>query len=393
MNTEKLKSFLLIIKSIINEDLKTLNTIDNIDWNYVLSTAKKHNLIGVLAYAFSNSYFKNITDKKINLMLQKISVTSIMVNENQIYESNYIKQIFENNGIDNMHIKGIQTKYRYKQPILRTMGDIDILCKPEQQSLVRKAMSSIGYNDINEERKHDIYKKSQNLSVEIHRALISSNSEYYDYCSGVWQRAVLENGCKHCYKMTLEDEFIFNIIHLVDHFKSGGIGIKFILDIYIYDLLEELDIEYVYAELEKLNLLDFYKNLSLLSKVWFSKQTPTVSNKQKPVIDMLSEYILKNGVFGNLENQNAALITRDGRFGFLIKSIFPPYKEMCSMFTWLTGKPYLLLFAWCLRIFRGFKNRRAHVKKQFNTFINADSNIGKNLKDFYIKCGLKNNEP
>ena len=58
--------------------------------------------------------------------------------------------------------------------------------------------------------------------------------------------------------MSLEDEYIYNLIHLVEHFQNGGVGIRFVMDVYIYNRIETIDWEYIEAELAKLGLWEFF---------------------------------------------------------------------------------------------------------------------------------------
>ena len=199
-------------------------------------------------------------------------------------------------------------------------------------------------------RKNNTYYLRPHVCVEAHRQLVPSDSSFFPYCSGVWERAHLKEGTKYGYEMTTEDELVFNIIHLAIHFLEGGAGIRFILDVYVYNHLQ-IDFEYTRKELEKLVLMEFYQNVSDLAENWFGDGEAT------EISEKLSRFVLNNGTFGTRDN-SSALAVKDGRLQYLMRMCFPSYMEMTSIYSWLNGKKVLLPIAWLMRGFSVLKNKR-----------------------------------
>jgi hypothetical protein len=186
--------------------------------------------------------------------------------------------------------------------------------------------------------------------------------------------------------MRLEDEFIFNIIHMIEHFKEGGAGIKFIMDIYVYDRLD-MDRSYLEGELGKLGIFEFYRNISLLARYWFSDSLIEMDNDKKEFIERIGTFIISNGM-DKIHENSSDLAVSHGRLAFLLKICFPSYLDMCSMFTWLENKPWLLPFSWILRGVRSLKYRRGNVRLHFDSFKSGDADKGRELLKFYSECGL-----
>ena len=186
--------------------------------------------------------------------------------------------------------------------------------------------------------------------------------------------------------MTIEDEYIYNIAHLIQHFKLGGIGIRFIMDVYVYNRLCEIDHQYIDRELEKLGIKAFVDNLVLLADGWFGgKHFP---EEKKSTLNRLSKYIINGGTFGSNENASA-LQTSNGKLRYIINFCFPSYESMVSLYPWLEGKRYLLPFSWIHRGVKALIFRRRHVGSVKNVVKNADNNRSKQLKKFYSDCGLE----
>lgn len=338
----------------------------------LISLSQRHQVQTLLYLATNNV---NLRKKYLFAASQSIA---------QEYAVNEIATTFEEKGIDVMLIKGICTKFRYPNSTMRTMGDIDILVNASQSQKVHKTLLQLEYGGYEQGRKHDNYTKPPYVTLEVHRNLLGGQNEYYSYYSNVWQKAINYKDYKHVYVLPLEDEYIFNIIHLVSHLKNGGIGLRFVVDIYIYEQLN-MNREYIEQELKKLKLDKFYKNIKALAIYWFGdsdQQKEIICNEQ---IQQLGDFILDCGIFGKQSNKGN-LIAGNNRWKTFIKFCFPGYNSMKSMFPWLV--PVLLPFAWILRMVRALLYRRTNVKYVLDSTVQGNRDEGLALIDFYEKCGL-----
>lgn len=195
------------------------------------------------------------------------------------------------------------------------------------------------------------------------------------------------NNTPYIGRMTLEDEYIYTLIHLVEHFKRGGVGIRFLMDIYVYRHLKGINMDSIRQELVKLDLWEFYQNILYLAERWFGNdEQKTEVNAY--VIDALEEYIIQNGTFGSKENAAALSVEKYGKFGFLWGVLFPSLKEMQTMYSWLKRYPILQPIAWGMRGVRSFMYRRQNIHAQVDVYRNGNIETGKRLRDFYDSCGL-----
>lgn len=380
------KQLIEIIKCILNNESVCRTQVT--DWKSIISLAQKHKLINLLALSVDLYPQELKPDADICKYLKRELKIELSRNECQIYSANEMQRCFEEQKIYNLVLKGINTKKRYPESILRSMGDIDILYKYSQQQMIKNAMDALGYINFREGRKHDHYSMPPFVEVELHRELLAADAKYGSYYNDIWSRCHPKAECEYTYEMSLEDEFIYNFIHLIEHFEEGGIGIRFIIDIYVYNHLTNLDSNYVETELKNLGVSEFYKNIVLLSEYWFDTKKTTIDESKKKIIEKLELFILSNGLYGNDNNAKALAVEKGGRTKFILKACFPSYNEMCSMFVWLKKHPLLLPYAWMLRAIRSLLYRKNHVAKQFDTYKNADLNRGKELRSFYHECGL-----
>lgn len=333
---------------------------------------------------------------------------AVSKSDNQLFAADEMQSYFEQHGIYNCALKGINTKRRYPKPGLRPMSDLDVLYKPNQHNELVRALNQLGYTYENKGQKHDFFKRLPFIFVEAHRDLVAADSSYYEYYKDFWDKLVLKPNCKYTYEMKLEDEFIYCIVHAAEHMKLGGIGIRPVLDFAVYlssarglrhrfsggadaqsasegELEnrrdEEFNWEYFYDELDKLGLRTFYNKISAIAEKWFlSPQPSSLEEGGSAEPDrVLEDFVLESGLYGTEENANAAWV-KGNKEKFIASAIFPPYESMCSLFPWLRGKKILLPIAWIIKIIRAILFKRKNVKAQFSRYKNYDNNQYKKVE-------------
>ena len=271
----------------------------------------------------------------------------LLVNEGQMRQLSRIFHAFEENGIDYMPLKGSNMKALYPKPEMRSMGDADILIRLEQYDRIEPVMRSLGFEQ-KYESDHELVWRSPELEVELHKHLIPSyNRDLYAYFGDGWQMAVPVSGSR--WEMTPEDTFAFLFAHFAKHYRDGGIGSRYVLDLWVYLRAHpELDMERVMAALKELNLYKFYSNISQLMAVWFEGGQPDERT------EFLTEFIFASGSWGNMEQRVVAESVRNmqrtgGRLSYLWRMAFPGRKALQGKYPVLRKKPWLLPVVWLVR--------------------------------------------
>ena len=371
------KQLFQIIRYFINDEPMT----DIPDWPNVWSFAKKHSLEQFVALYMYKLPEELGPDNELRSVISTRYATLVAIHVNQKVTINSIHSLLETMKCNHLFMKGSVTKKRYDNPFYRSMGDIDFLYQESQHNFVKTALLENGFTDYREGRKNDFYYRKPYVCVEAHRQLVPTDSSYYAYCSHVWQRAHCTSGCKYCFEMSLEDELIFNIIHLAIHFLEGGAGIRFVLDVYVYNRYQ-MDTKYIERELTELDLLEFYNNISDLALYWFGE------GKKTEISCKIEKFVLNNGTFGMPEN-SVALAVREGRWRYLRRMIFPSFKEMSSLYPWLKERKYLLTIAWIIRGLRVHKTKKGTIRRQIIKTKQGDTRLGRDIYSFYKECGLR----
>ena len=293
--------------------------------------------------------------------LEKGSCNEVIANERQLKKYYQLLEAFENEKIDYMSLKGIRLKEMYPQTEMRSMGDIDILIQPEQYEKIEKILHSMDFEFVADSDHEYIWRTADNVTLELHKRLIPSyNKDYYAYFGDGWSKAKKVGDYK--YKMTSEDEYLYLFVHFSKHYRDGGIGIKHLADLWVYEKSVTLDIDYITAELEKLGLLKFYQNIKDVLSAWFEEGT------HNEVTEMISRVIIESGAYGQRERSILASNVRKkaanncpSRAKSLMVKLFLPYKNMCIKYPYLKKYPVLLPIAHIIRITDALLNKKNKI--------------------------------
>lgn len=278
--TNNQKDFILLVKSAItgekyelSEDFKLKSFID---------IARNQGLLAVLYYGALNCGIDANSKEMQALFISCCSYISR--NEAQNFEIKRLCNAFEDNEVDFLPLKGMRIRELYPKTEMRLMSDADILIRIEQYEKISSIMQSLGFRG-GEFTDHEIKWSKTALYVELHKILIPShNKDYYEYFGDGWSLPLLNDGSKHRFKMSTEDEFIYIFTHFAKHYREAGANIRYVLDLWIYlKSNPNIDEAYIVSQLEKLMLDKFYQNIIKTIDVWFNDA------KSDRVTDLITE--------------------------------------------------------------------------------------------------------
>ena len=176
--------------------------------------------------------------------------------ERQNADFDRISAAFQQAGVDHLPLKGLASRELYQSIDMRSLSDLDILIRREQLEKACETMTSLGYR-AGKVSKYEHVFENGGAAVELHTALLSpENRDFYPYFGDGWGRAKQRDG--HLWRYSREDELVYSFVHFTKHYRNGGAGIKFVVDIEEYvRRVPGLDMEYVRGELESLGLVSF----------------------------------------------------------------------------------------------------------------------------------------
>ena len=269
-------------------------------------------------------------------------------------------------------MKGSVFRDYYPIPAVRSMGDVDIIIKPEDKETVDDIfVNQMGFTRFVDN--HSVWTYYlKDFQFEVHNHMfyeeLTSDFDYIDYFDHIFEHIhhdkVFDIESEYLYVPDENYHFLYLMTHTAKHIINNGSGFRAYLDMVMFTRNnEKLDWEWISEELKKMNLLQFAETCFALCERWFDVKMPLPHKElDESFFEEITEKTFNDGVFGldNKENEGAHTakeIKRENR-GYWLTSIrlmthllFPPYEDMilAPWYSFLKGKRWLLPFAWIYR--------------------------------------------
>ncbi len=229
-------------------------------------------------------------------------------------ERSEITNFFEQNGIWYLPLKGSVIKELYPNPEMREMNDNDILIDQNGRDQAKDFMLSRGYqvkpNDkgvIDDKGNSDEFIKDPFFYFELHKFLIEErySPKQYDYFLSIKDRLIKDTDKEYGYHMSDEDFYLYMICHAHKHFSRNGMGIRFLMDEYVFlkEKGETLDNDYINEKIREFGLEQFDADLRKVSKMAFDEDEECLEESLSDSEKALYDSCLGAGIFGNIETR------------------------------------------------------------------------------------------
>ena len=369
----------IIDKDFFNENIIDVANEENSQKIYIgriYYIAKKHNLVSIMAQAMEKLGFESDSDiwkrwlKEKNQLIYKSVLMDV--------EREAIQDFFEKNNIWYMLLKGMVIRKYYPAPELREMADNDILFDNKYSKEVYEFMTARGYkSDDYNKGYHDEYLKPPAYNFEMHRQLVSSKErpKWYEYYKDVKSILIKDtnenretaansesNNTSNQFYFSDNDFYVYFIVHTYKHFLNSGMGLRTVLDVYLYvsNLQEKLDFDYIEEQLKKLDAYDFEQTFRSIAFKMFDENLE--DRKWWDLFDVKEQemlsYVLDAGTYGNLENSVAHKMgytkgekkkTAD-KAKYIFRRLFPSMDTIEEFFPFFYKHKWAIPFLYIYRI-------------------------------------------
>lgn len=303
-----------------------------------------------------------------------------------------INEIFNENKIDHLFLKGTHLKNVYSESFYRPMGDIDVLIKKDKITSSRVIFKKEDFKNYSRTAEHDVYLYND-YYVEVHRDIYQTeNNNDKSSLLRPWDYAIIDNNYQ--YRFDYAFEAVYLLYHLKKHVLSSGIGLRSVLDISVFLAYYEKEInkETLNKLLKENNLEVFFQTILYINDRAFGVNTifldEDFSLEIKDYEEILN-YISSSGTHGKGGNINlmAPRVAKKGKFITFLKLIFPKWSFMIENYPWLKYLPFLLPVAY---IIRGLKHLFFKTKYTFKKIksVNTAQKEAEELENVFTKMGL-----
>lgn len=385
--------YLINLLSAVIDDAQPQSPPEALEWEKLYQLSVRHGISNMAWYGIMKLNSAHRPPQDILMKFKNEYKMAIAKEATQHMTVEQVLKTFEEHRISCLPLKGYLLKYLYPRPDMRLMADIDILIKHEQAEQIKELMLDMGFTAKHQGGKHDIYYRVPYMNMEMHRKLISDESPYSAYLSKTWDRAGLKADYQYVYQLTIEDFFIYLIIHLTKHYAGKGTGIRSFMDICLYNrrYKQTMDWNYIWTELAKIGLREFAENIMGLCGVWFE------GAESNALYDEMAEYILYSGVYGTRQHSVISAMGASAhkrlpigiaRQMYRLKLFFPPLYIMKIQYPFLERVPELLPACWVLRGIRCLLFKRKRTFQMMNSIRSVSAEDIDRMRELHEKAGI-----
>lgn len=389
MILDKEKSFFIesVKITICNDTLRSVDKGQKFKDIYAL--CGKHS-VNVIVFEALKNFKDELPENFYNALKQKAQ-QDIIKDIQGSYDVETVISAFEENGVKFIPLKGYYLKNLYPKSEMRYATDYDVLIDEKQIDKVHEVAKSLGMVLKQKGDHHDIFYFPETKTVfEFHKSIFEGSLKA-TFGNG-FDRAKLKDGYKYFYELPPEDFYILILGHSAYHFAhGGGVGIRHVIDVYLYKKSYKFNDKYLEREIEKCGLTDFRKQFEKLADYLFA------DCDGDEFIEKLTDYILGSSVLGNADKKQASDIVANtasekykrAKRKTLTQLIFPPFKTMKGYYPILKNLPILLPFCYIVRWVTVIIKRPKSLKK-IKKITSASEQDLSEIKVIRDKLGLKN---
>ncbi|MGN1131967.1 MAG: nucleotidyltransferase family protein, partial [Ruminococcus sp.] len=322
----------------------------DIDYNRIFKITALHSIANMVSYALESSHLDVPKDNLDSFI--KYRKFMLMKDASQFAATKKLIEAFEEQGIDNLLVKGQFIKDSYKQPDYRVMNDVDIHIRKSDFKRIKEIVTSMDYEVIEEKENLLIVVQQPFVQIELH----GDNGEFRDTQMGenLFDIAMLKKGKSHTYQFSVNDHFVYIIEHYAKHFRDlGGMGIRMIADVYNLHnhYNNSLNEKYIQNKLTASGTYNFYKMLLNKCRQYFESGDKTIT------FDSVDVFIFSSMTFGREEvlyynrqlDYQRKYMNNSDKENYILRRIFPPRKKLIEEYPSLKKTGATLPLVWVHR--------------------------------------------
>ena len=288
----------LCAKSLFDKDVTVPNEFD---YKELIEESKRQTVFPV-AYSLIKDKCDDVDSKTFSQIIAK----NIRVE----FAHNEVHRILSENDIPYVILKGVASASYYKEPMLRMMGDVDVLVRPEDIAKADKLLNSICFvttDNIDGDDMHIGYKRKDGISCELHRRIngVPNNdasntiNKYTEDIFAKTQEFKTSNGS--CLVPSNFHHGIILLLHTASHLTSEGVGLRHLCDwaVFVNDFSNDEFVALFEQPLKEMGLWRFAQLLTLCCVKYLGCDTKEWAGEcEQTLLEGIITDILNGGNFG-----------------------------------------------------------------------------------------------
>lgn len=275
-----------------------------------------------------------------NDVWQRLSASVIAANMRISYEHSELHDLLSSNNIPYVILKGIASASYYPDPVLRTMGDIDFLIRPQDIPKATELLSSAGFACRKDDKEMHISFRRNDSLWEMHDSIKGIPQNEAGALIRSYLSDIIETAADHDnggFRIKIPDDFhhgLVLLLHTAFHFTSStGVGLRHLCDWAVFvGHFEDAEFTGIFEEkLKKCGLWRFARILTLVSVKYLHLPHPSWAGEMdEDILRKLIGDILNGGNFGQNDPDRIYQIKYIANVGKYTLDEKPPVFQMLS---------------------------------------------------------------
>lgn len=276
-----------------------------IEINEIAGEAYEQAVLSIASSAFNNAPFLDEFKNKKNLQQIAKNIQVSCAHEE-------IHKLLTDNEVPYVVLKGIASASYYKEPMLRTMGDVDIFVDADNFDKCDKLICSIGYikeKDAELRTNHVAFRKrvgNNDIVCELHHKINGVPDNDADvinnYLENIFDEACLYSAPNStCIVPSKFHHGLILLLHTASHLTSEGIGLRHLCDwaVFVNSLSNDEFVELFEKPLKEVGLWRFAQLLTLCCIRYLGcEQKNWAGEADDELLEAIVSDILEGGNFG-----------------------------------------------------------------------------------------------
>ncbi len=371
MDTQTL-NFLNVIRCAVNDEINI--SLENPSFERLYAIAKEQSLIPVFYEGLCKMRTAGAEIEIPPAIENRFKLEAMMVISAQAQNTESFLEIYSKllaGGIKPIVMKGIICRGTYGELAdHRPSGDEDIYIRREDFGRCREILEENGFEmediPVDDETLSSIQEVSfygrNGLYLEVHTNPMGRANEAYSRMNKLFENAfdtmiVDETFGQPIYTYNHTTHFLFLFFHLYRHIVEGGVGLRQVTDIMMYNRAHgnEIDAARVKEVIKDFSAEKIFSDIIYIGSEYLGFSIKPIPKPTCP--ERLIEDMIESGIFGHSDRvhsisanmTSAAVDGGSGPLKSLVSALFPPLKRISIAYPILLKYPWLLPAVWVRR--------------------------------------------
>ena len=276
----------------------------DVDWRAVMEESRLQSVVALAFQSYSSLPIGEENAALLKPYMKKCALSGL----NSFKGHAYLHALLTKHGIPYCILKGVASAQYYKEPLLRSMGDIDFYVPPAYLTRALDVLTADGFswNDVGDYRHVPLTKDLMHL--ELHTAPIglevggeSQREIFLEYWSDICERGQLKNvGMGECVLPSDFHHGFIQLAHFRKHFVYSGVGLRHVCDwaVFANSFSDEEFVKFFEAPMKRVGLWRLAQILSLSAARHLGMPYRPWMGEEYEVADELFEEVMHVGNFG-----------------------------------------------------------------------------------------------